>query len=241
MGEEKKVKSVKRTWKLSASVPLASVEITRALQSFSAVFSSVLEFQNHIQDVPNFGRNMLPITRRAPSSTKISQPFFISSIKKANPPRCFTGHEMHFHTSSDNSFDGYAWTFDFLGKLVNSLIRVLIGVGINVGPYSGQLNCKHKWRVLLGRGMTDDGQYPLLALALCFAGRYCSWETYFYGKNEYIMLFECSVFWNTVQATTLGKDVYLICDIHATSSYLEKRMTVLSWNDAQLKIPLRPA
>lgn len=184
---------------------------------------------------------MLPITCRAPTSTKISQPLFISSIKKANPPRCFKGHEMCFHTSSNNSFNGYAWNFNFLGKLVNSLIRVLIGVGINVGPYSGQLNCKHKWTVLPRRGMTDDGQYSVLAFAFWFAGRYSSRETYVYGKNEYITLFECSVFWNTVQASTFGKDIYLICDIHKTLLYLEKCMTVLSWNDAQLKIPFSPA
>lgn len=94
------------------------------------------------------------------------------------------GHDMHFRTSSNNSFNGYARSFDFLSKLVDGLIRVLIGVGVNVGPYSRQLNCKHKLRALPARGMTDAGQYPLLSIALCFAGKHCSREIYFYGKNE---------------------------------------------------------
>lgn len=132
------------------------------------------------------------------------------------------GDEIHFHTSSNNSFNGYARSFNFLSKLMDGLIRVLVGVGVNVGPHSRQLNCKHKLRALMAHGMTENGQYTLLSLVLCFAGKRCSRETCVYGKKM-----------NSI----LGK-WHLVYMWRASSSYLEKHMTVLSWNDAQLKIPL---
>lgn len=54
---------------------------------------------------------------------------------------------------------------------MDSLVRVLIGVGVNVGPYSRQLNWKHKLKALKAHDMTEDGQQTFLSIALCFAGK----------------------------------------------------------------------
>lgn len=77
-------------------------------------------------------------------------------------------HKTHFHTSSNNSFNGYARSFYFLGKLVDGLIRVLVGVGINVGSYTRQFNCKHKL-VLRAHDTADEdnSHFYLLHCLLC--------------------------------------------------------------------------
>lgn len=85
-------------------------------------------------------------------------------------PHVAKGHGMHFHTSSNNSFNGYAWSFNFLSKLVDSLIGVLVGVGVNVGPYSRQLNCKHKLSTFNGTWHHRKGALhtPVLCTLLCW-------------------------------------------------------------------------
>lgn len=171
---------MKRTWKLSDSFPLAPIEITQ-LGPNMTVFchSQVSPWPSELQTTRNLTQTAAGTCSPSPAGCLTAQisdgPSQIVVLRKQTF-RVARSHEMHFRTSSYNSFNGYAWSFNLLSKLVDSLIRVLIGVRVNVGPYSRQLNCKHKSRALTAHSVTEAGQYILLSLALCFAGKHCSWE-----------------------------------------------------------------
>lgn len=82
---------------------------------------------------------------------------------------------------------------------------------------------------------------PILC-TVCIAKQHGSRETYFYCKNEQIMLSECSLRMPGAlkhhASEHFQKMTFSLNVTHVSSSYLGKPMTVVSWEGKQLKVPL---
>lgn len=73
--------------------------------------------------------------------------YCILSINKVERSEC--GCPL---TCSNDSLNGDAWSFNLLGKFMDSLIGIFIGVRINVGSYPWQFNCKDTRTLMEQRG-----------------------------------------------------------------------------------------